>query len=357
MTHVPVRVALGKPELPSSLVGRWLRLAADGLVYGSPVAAMNYFTSSPEPIDAEAVWTFFTRRWPKPIQFFVDHHPIAPLRRAIITGMMNQAHAKGIEYHYDLSNDFYRLFLDRKFMFYSCADFHSADETIEQAQTHKADHILSLIDPKPGEAILEMGCGWGSMLRHIHAATGDKANLWGYTLSKEQKAHIEANFGFNVILDDFVSADFGEARYDKIYSIGAMEHVRPEEILPLMRKVRRALKPGGRLVQHFFSLNGTDPMPTNMISAQIPFPGSLLSLHSHHLETAREAGLRLTHDSLHDYRPTLRAWFDRLLEAREEATRLVGIQMVNKYLVFFASSWAFFNLGEATLHRLVLERD
>ncbi|WP_168201601.1 class I SAM-dependent methyltransferase [Phreatobacter aquaticus] len=358
MTKPPrPRVPFGNPDLPTTSLGRWLRVVTDGLVYGPPSAAINYFASSPTLVDPEAVWTFFTQLRTAPVQYVTDHYPVAPVRRRIITRMMHQAHSDGIEYHYDLSNDFYRLFLDREFMFYTCADFHSPTDTIEQAQRNKADHLLSLIEPKAGEAIMEMGCGWGSMLRHIHAATGDKGNLWGYTLSREQKAHIEQNFGFNVLLEDFTTADMGESRYDKIYSIGALEHVRPDEILPLLRTCRRALKPGGRLVQHFFSLNGTDPMPTSMIAAQLPFPGSLLSLHSHHLAMVQEAGFRLTHDSLHDYRPTLRAWFDRLVESRDEAIALVGVEHVNKYLAFFASSWAFFNLRQATLHRLVMERD
>ena len=87
---------------------------------------------------------------------------------------LNQSHAKGIEYHYDVSNEFYKLFLDRDFMFYSCADFASDQDSLETAQRRKADHLLSLIAPVAGERILELGCGWGSMLRHIHEATGDK---------------------------------------------------------------------------------------------------------------------------------------------------------------------------------------
>ncbi|MBV9241668.1 MAG: class I SAM-dependent methyltransferase, partial [Acidobacteria bacterium] len=255
--------------------------------------------------------------------------------------MIHQAHARGIEYHYDLSNDFYKLFLDRRFMFYSCADFDLPSDTLEQAQLNKANHLLSLIAPKAGEKILELGCGWGSMLQHIHSQTGDKESLSGYTLSKEQKGYIDQNFGFNILLDDFITADLGDARYDKIYSIGAMEHVRPNEILPLLRRVHRSLKPGGRLVQHFFSLNGTDPMPTSMVSAQLFFPGSLLSLHSHHLQAATETGFRLTHDSEHDYRPTLRTWFDRLVAMTDEAVDLVGVETTNKYFAFFAQSWAF----------------
>ncbi len=348
---------LGRPELSTSRHGRWWRFVTDAVVYGPPTAAHNYFASSPTLVDPEPMWRFFCQQRPAPIQAFINHYPIAPIRRRIIQGMMDQAHAKGIEYHYDVSNAFYRLFLDRRFMFYSCADFAHPDDTLEQAQLAKANHLLGLIAPKPGERILELGCGWGSMLRHIHDSTGDKASLHGYTLSKEQKRHIEHNFGFNVVLDDFTSADLGAERFDKVYSIGALEHVRPDEILPLLRKIHRTLTPGGRLVQHFFSLNGTDPMPMPMVGAQLSFPGSLLALHSHHLAVAAEAGFRLSHDSTHDYRPTLRAWFDRLVAAREEAVALVGVHMVNKYLAFFASSWAFFDLNFATLHRLVLEKD
>lgn len=357
MADIELQIPLGRPRLPRTLPGRLARAATDGVKFGLPTAAINYFCSSPKIVDPEFMWDFFCRRRNPILQRFVRNYPPAPARRKIIMNMMDRTHASGIEYHYDVSNEFYRLFLDRKFMFYSCADFLHANDTLEQAQLNKANHLLSLIDPQPGEKILELGCGWGSMLRHIHSTTGDKHNLYGYTLSKEQKAYIEQNFGFNVVHEDFTTADLGENRYDKIYSIGALEHIRPEGIEPLLRSIHRALKPGGRLVQHFFSLNGTDPLPISMISAQLSFPGSRLSLHSHHLTCAANAGFRLVQDTLHDYRPTLRAWFDRLTEEREKAIELVGVRMTNKYLAFFASSWAFFDLEMATLHRLVLVKD
>lgn len=345
------------PAMRTSLAARWLRALREGIGYGAAYAAINFFTASPRLIDPEWSWRFFTREQPALFKWFIYNYPFPARRKAIIDAYFARTHADGIEYHYDLSNAFYRLFLDRRFMFYSCADFNHPGETLEDAQLNKANHLLSLIDPKPGERILELGCGWGSMLRHIHGATGDRENLTGYTLSKEQKRHIEENFGFNVVLDDFITADLGTEAYDKIYSIGALEHVRPEEILPLLTRVHRALKPGGRLVQHFFSLNGTDPLPTPMISCQLFFPGTRLALHSDHLAFARQAGFRLIHDSQHDYRPTLRAWYDRLVENRDRAVELVGIQQVNKYLSFFATSWTMFNDGKATLHRLVLVKD
>jgi cyclopropane-fatty-acyl-phospholipid synthase len=341
----------------ASTPARFLAAVAEGLTHGVAYAAQNYFARAASPIDPEQVWHFFTRRQNFVVQALVDHHPPHAQRQRVLARFLDRSHADGIAYHYDVSNDFYALFLDRDFMFYSCADFHSPHETLEQAQRHKADHILVLLDPKPGEKIVELGCGWGSMLRHVHAATQDGHNLVGLTLSQDQAAYIRENFSFKVMLDDFVRADLGVESYDKIYSIGAFEHIRPDDLLPLYRKMHAALKPGGRAVLHFFSLNGTDRLPTSMVGAQMFFPGSVLSLHADHLRHADAAGFTLTHDSEHDYRPTLRAWFERLVANRARAEALVGIPLVNKYLVFFASSWAFFNLRKATLHRLVLQKN
>jgi cyclopropane-fatty-acyl-phospholipid synthase len=316
---------------------------------------MRFFATAPEPLSADFVWDFFTRKKPKWWPAFIDGYPLRFQRRRIIARALNSSHASGIGYHYDVSNEFYRLFLDRDFMFYSCADFASPDDTIETAQRRKADHLLKLIAPAAGERILELGCGWGSMLRHIASATRDEASLSGMTLSQEQVNFIRQSFGFDVVLEDFVTAEYPVQTYDKIYSIGAMEHVRPDEILPLLRKLHSALVPGGRLVQQFFSLNG-DPLPTSMVSGQLFFPGSVLSTHKHHLWAAREAGFELTHDSCHDYRPTGRAWFDRLVENRARALELVGPQTYNRYLILFAAGWIFFDQNEATVHRLVLQK-
>jgi cyclopropane-fatty-acyl-phospholipid synthase len=349
-----------RPQLHLQAASLPVRLAgfvSDSVQFGLPTAGMNYVTASRTPIEPEKIWRNFTRVWPAPMQAIIDGYPFPAQRRRIIEEIYRRTSAEGIEYHYDVSNAFYELFLDRRFMFYSCADFLNADDTLEQAQLNKADYILGLLEPKAGEKIMELGSGWGSMMRHVHAHTGDKDHLSGVTLSKDQLGYIRQKFGFNVQLDDFIRMDYGVETYDKFYSIGAMEHVRPDDVLPLYKRLHAALRPGGRVVLHFFSLNGTDRWPPSMVSSQLVFPGSLLSLHSDHLDWARQAGFRLTHDSKHDYRPTLRAWFDRLVENRDKAHALVGIQTTNKYLGFFAASWSFFDCGIATLHRLVLMKD
>jgi cyclopropane-fatty-acyl-phospholipid synthase len=342
-------------SLPSAIrdSGRWLRRTGHIATHGMAYAALRFYMSSPTPLDPTFVWNYFTRKQPPWIQALIDGYPLPFQRRLLMAGWLRQSHAKGIQYHYDVSNEFYKLFLDRDFMFYSCADFESANDSLETAQRRKADHLLSLIQPKAGERIVELGSGWGGMLRHISEATGDRQSLEGMTLSQEQARYVREKYGFNVRIEDFITRDYEPESYDKIYSIGAMEHVRPEEILPLLRKLHRALKPDGRIVNHFFSLN-SEEQPTSMIAGQLIFPGSTLASHAHHLNAARDAGFDVIHDSTHDYRPTLRAWFDRLVENRDRALELVGLETYNRYLAFFPGAWVMFDQGQCTLHRLVL---
>ncbi len=241
-------------------------------------------------------------------------------------------------------------------MLYSCADFTGVSDTLEVAQARKVRFIVDLVDPKPEERILEIGCGWGGMLRAISEKVDGGADLVGYTLSQEQARHICGTSDHEVKVENFLTADLGQDCYDAIYGVGALEHVKPDEIGPLYSKFYAALKPGGRMVQHYFSLDPDDPFPVSMITAQLFFPGSRLSTQSHHLACFEQAGFRFEHVSRHDYRPTLRAWFDRLVENKAQAIELVGLATTQKYLAFFAASYHFFDRGEATLYRLRLTK-
>jgi cyclopropane-fatty-acyl-phospholipid synthase len=327
----------------------------EAVVYGVSYAFVQHLIRSPRPLDPAYAWHSVTRDMPPGTDWIRMSWPIGPLRPLVIRAKMKQDHVLGISAHYDVSNDFYKLFLDKKYMFYSCADFHRPDETIEDAQQHKADYILGLIDPKPGEKILELGCGWGSMLRRIHEATGDKQNLYGLTLSREQKAYNDQHNGFNVEFDNFITRDYSANEFDKIYSIGAWEHVRQDEILPLLKKLHRAIKPGGRLVKHFFG-RVNDKIIAPAAVSQIYFPGSLGSSYRFHAKAWETAGFRIKHRSIHDYRPTLRAWFDRLVEHRDEALKLVDVRTYNRYLTFFPVSWRYFNDNWGMVMRWVLEK-
>lgn len=324
-------------------------------MYGPSYAYLNYLIRSPQPLDPDHTWHAITDPTPAWADWLRRVYPPAPLRRSLLAAKMRKDHVLGIAAHYDVSNEFYRLFLDRRYMFYSCADFLTGKETLEEAQQNKADFILNLIQPKAGERILELGCGWGAMLKRIAEATGDKQNLHGYTLSREQVAHNEAHNGFNVEFKNFITADYPKESFDKIYSIGAWEHVRTHEIPPLLSKLYAALKPGGRLVQHFFC-RLQEGLPSTAVVSQLFFPGSTSSPLRYQLQSCERAGFRITHRSIHDYRPTVRAWFDNLVAQKERALQLVDVRTYNRYLVFFPASWRYFDDVTGFVIRLVLQK-
>ena len=284
-----------------------------------------------------------------------EMYPPSFVRQIVLLGKQYQDAKLGISAHYDVSNEFYKLFLDPKFMFYSCADHTTGHETLEEAQTNKANHLLGLIDPQPGEKILELGCGWASMLRYVEQHTGDRENLWGYTLSKEQAAYIKENFGYNVLLKNFVTDDYPREFYDKVYSIAAWEAIRPQEIDVIMKKVYDALKPGGRFVLHFFARLQDRLQMSNSI-AQLFFPGHVPASYQMHVRGFERAGFRITHTSCHDYRLTLRQWFENMVAHREEALKIVGVKTYNRYVVFFPASYKYFDDRMGVLFRFVLRK-
>lgn len=335
-----------------------LRIAAstmEAAVYGPGYAAIQHLIRNPEPLDPERVWSLINPDSGPSVNWLNEVYPPVFVRHLLLYAKMKQDHWLGISHHYDVSNEFYKLFLDKKFMFYSCADFHREDETLEEAQTNKANFILNLIDPKPGEKILDLGCGWGAMLNHVYRATGDRENLFGYTLSQEQVAHNDEVNGFNVEYKNFITCDYPDEEFDKIYSIGAFEHVRHDDVPVLLNKLNRTLKPNGRIIFHFFCPL-TERLHNDVITAQIFFPGSRQPALPTNLRAFEKAGFRITHRSLHDYRPTLRAWFDNLVANRDEAVKLVGVRTYNRYLVFFPASYSYFDRGSAVLLRCVLEK-
>jgi cyclopropane-fatty-acyl-phospholipid synthase len=334
---------------------RLFSLVTDSLIYGTAFGYLNYLIHAPDPLEPHDTWRKVMEDPGGPISWVARNYPPSFARRWLLMRKVRQDARLGIAEHYDVSNDFFKLFLDQKYMFYTCADFIHGTETLEEAQTKKADYILGLIDPHPGERILDLGCGWGAMLKRIYEATDDKENLFGYTLSEEQVAYNEAHHHFHVEFRNFVTTDYPAAHFDKIYSIGSWEHVRPPEIPPLLAKLYRALKPGGRLVQHFLC-RLSDPLPAAATVSQLFFPGSVNSSFKFHRQSFEQAGFRIIHLSVHDYRDTLKAWFDRLAARRDEAIALVGISTYNRYLVFFASAYRYFNEVTGQLFRFVLQK-
>ncbi len=339
-----------------STLKRYLLVGPATLLCGPSYSRFLYWSRSYKELDANTTWDRFTKPENSYTRWLFQHYPPAAVRQLWVTLFPKlRDRIKGIAYHYDISNDFYRLFLDRDYMFYTCADFLSDQDTIEIAQHHKADFILNLIDPKPGERILDLGCGWGSMMKRVYEKTGDRENLHGYTLSVEQKRFIDQTYGFNVEMKDVVATDYAPESWDKIYSVGCMEHVPKAELLPLQKKLAKAIKPTGHLVHHFFCQMTPSPS-AKMLACDEIFPGLVLSTWQRHVEIYEAAGFRVAHHSVHDYRPTLKAWYDRLVENRQEAIRLVGVRTYNRYLCYLAEAWRIFDDRDLLLMRFVLTR-
>ncbi len=334
---------------------RYFALPFETVVYGPSYGILQFLIRSPTPLDAAKTWDFITRQPPPVADWIRLNYPPAIVRPWLLAAKLRQDHVVGISAHYDVSNEFYNLFLDKEYMFYTCADFDSPQDSLQQAQINKANFMLKLIDPQPGEKILELGCGWGSMMKRIVETTGDANNIRGWTLSKEQVEYNRQRHGYHVEFRDFVTADYPPNHFDKIYSIGSWEHVKPNEIGPLSEKLYGALRPGGRVVHHFFCRT-SDQLFASIACSQIFFPGSLGSSLRYHQRAFEQAGFRIRQRTAHDYRPTLRAWFENLVANREQAIELVGVRTYNRYVVFFAASWRYFEDGLGLVMRWVLEK-
>lgn len=169
--------------------------------------------------------------------------------------------ANAIEHHYDVSNDFYRLWLDRE-MVYSCAYFPKRTETLEQAQNAKLDHILNKIMLQPGERLLDIGCGWGALA--IRAAQKYGAHAVGVTLSKNQctlaRERVEQaglTGQVEIRLQDYRDIHPQDGVFDKITSIGMFEHVGLNHLAAYFSKITSLLRDGGLVLNH--GITSTDP--------------------------------------------------------------------------------------------------
>ncbi len=127
---------------------------ASNLVSRGPIyARAAFWIDSPTPLGGEEHWKSWTKRPPPVVVWIASNYPLESARKAYFESMLKADHASGIETHYDVSNEFYALFLDKKYKFYTCAEFASENDTLEEAQERKAEHILSLLDLRGDEKI------------------------------------------------------------------------------------------------------------------------------------------------------------------------------------------------------------
>ena len=267
-----------------------------------------------------------------------------------------------IRYHYDVSNAFYRLWLDSRLV-YSCAYFRADGDTLDDAQTAKLDHICRKLRLQPGEQLLDIGCGWGALLFRAAETYGVQAT--GITLSKNQFDHVSEEIAarglagrVRVELRDYLDLP-EDALYDKIASIGMFEHVGLARFPKYFGKIHRILKPGGFVLNHGITHN---PLGAQSLGSGIGdfveeyvFPGGELAHVSKVIEGVAAQGLEVIDaEALREhYARTLWHWCERL-EANADAARAeVGEEKYRVWRIYLAGSAHAFDRGWLSLWQLL----
>ena len=269
---------------------------------------------------------------------------------------------RNIAHHYDVSNAFYRIWLDQR-MVYSCAYFRDDADTLDTAQLQKLDHICRKLRLAPGERLLDIGCGWGGLL--FHAAERYGVDATGITLSQNQFDHVTAQINarglagrVRVELRDYLELP-EDVLYDKVASVGMFEHVGVRRFPRYFGKIYRVLKPGGLVLNHGITHNSleTDSLGSGIgeFVDEYVFPGGELTHVAKVIEGMGQQGLELVDaEALREhYAKTLWTWVDRLEAHEDEARREVGDERYRIWRIYMAGSAHAFDRGWLSLWQLL----
>jgi cyclopropane-fatty-acyl-phospholipid synthase len=265
---------------------------------------------------------------------------------------------QNIHHHYDLGNDFYRLWLDHDWMQYTCAYYPEAEMTIEQAQAAKLHHVARKLRLRPNESIVEAGGGWGGLA--VFMATHYGVKVRSFNISKEQIAYSRewadrAGVGDRI---EFVEDDFRNiaGSYDAFVSVGMLEHVGPGNYEDMGKLMCRVLSPEGRGLVH--SIGRDRPGYLNEWIDKRIFPGAhppTLREMMNLFEPARLSVLDVENIRLH-YAETLRAWLARYEENVETVRQQFDEPFVRAWRLYLAGSITAFERGNLQLFQVVFAR-
>lgn len=268
-----------------------------------------------------------------------------------------------IAFHYDVSNDFYRLWLDQR-MVYSCAYFESPEQDLELAQRNKLDHICRKLRLQAGETLLDIGCGWGALI--CWAAQHYDVRAHGITLSRNQYVHAceeIARQGLegraSVELCDYRDL-YPAVAYDKVVSVGMFEHVGLKNLPGYFAMVHRVLKPGGLFLNH--GITSDEPgwnhgVSTRFINRHV-FPDGELDTVSNVLCRMEQADFEIV--DVEGLRPhyalTLRHWVNRLEASATEVVRLVGERTYRVWRLYMTGCALQFEQGQTGIYQILAVR-
>ncbi len=269
--------------------------------------------------------------------------------------------AESIQHHYDVSNSFYEMVLGPS-MAYTCAVFPRADATLEEAQYEKFDLVARKLDLQPGMRLLDLGCGWGGMVRH--AAKNYGVAAVGITLSAEQ-----AKWGTLAIQRDGLSGqaevihgDYRDApgtAYDAVSSIGLLEHVGVHNYPAYFSFVRNKLRPGGRLLNHCITRARNDTRATTgAFIDRYVFPDGELTGSGKIISTAQDARLEVRHEEnlREHYALTLARWCANLVANWDACVADVDEATARVWGLYMAGSRLGFETNDVQLHQVLAVR-
>jgi cyclopropane-fatty-acyl-phospholipid synthase len=285
--------------------------------------------------------------------------PEPPASEARLKGRLHSLRRdkQAIQHHYDVSNRFYELVLGPT-MVYSCAYWASEDESLDDAQTRKLDVVCRKLNLQPGERLLDVGCGWGSLV--IHAATHYGVRAVGVTISPAQAELARARVreagledAIEIRLADYRDTDDGP--YDKIASVGMVEHVGTAQLPGYFAHLRELLKPGGVLLNHGIVRPREQKRNPKSFAWRFVFPDGELQTLSRILTEMEKAGFepRDTESLREHYGLTLRAWYANQIANQEEATREAGSERERIWRLHNIGAALGFERGDLSVHQVV----
>jgi cyclopropane-fatty-acyl-phospholipid synthase len=267
---------------------------------------------------------------------------------------------QAISYHYDVSNDFYGLWLDQQ-MVYSCACFRSKDDDLDTAQTQKLEYICRKLGLKQGQRLLDIGCGWGGLV--MYAAQHYGVDATGITLSKPQaelasERIAAAGLGerCRVLIQDYRQVS-GASPYDALVSVGMFEHVGQALLERYFDHAFHMLRPGGVFLNHGIANTMSDkPIKGPSFSEKYVFPDGELVPINVTLRAAEKAGMEVRDvESLREhYMMTLRHWVRRLERNHENALRYVSEPTYRVWRLFMSGSAYGFDHGHLNVYQALL---
>jgi cyclopropane-fatty-acyl-phospholipid synthase len=290
--------------------------------------------------------------------------PHVGLQAAKLSGKVHsiERDRQAISYHYDQSNDFFGLWLDKR-MVYTCAYFRTEADSLDTAQEQKLDIVCRKLRLKPGERLLDIGCGWGTFSQFAAERYGVTA--YGVTLSRKQADWAAENIRRNGPADRcrVEYKDYREINepggFDKIACIGMLEHLGAAQVPEFFRRVYGLLKPGGVFLNHHITRSAIRPVPVwRDFVRRYVFPDGELEPISDVLVRAEEAGFELRDvESLREhYILTLRQWVKRLEDRHDEAVKLIDEVSYRVMRIYMVGARFGFEMGGYNLYQTLLSK-